>query len=591
MDSAYWITNYQTSFVIDDKPAKEVFSTIVAQIWGWLAEKERKYRTKDGKSKRYAANEKALSIFRSDRIVARGKTGFGLFKSGQFSSRIGLKDSLLRTLMCVLNDRILWGMEYTERQRDMEWVTEIGITSFKDSPNDKEKQTEGNNEITQKHKGIVFYIRVSYSPKRAFCKAPDPSVPRLIYMLLDPEEANTFSAHGSGFKFNFGCKKLQKVSSESNSGVMFVDFLFSTVRRFPVLVLAADEQCLTSEVITTLANLNRRLLGKTLIFVLDPQSPAYAETRKRLRLDVNTLYLIRPREERFSRPTLEDYGIRHGKLFALQKALEAHIYRQRPVLEVDAVTPRDVAMMRQQEYDRKLQEAREQGRLDEIEKLKREKKEDEEVYFGLMEDEGAHRRLAEQKAKSLEEENKSLKQQLVGLIRREAGGTQETEERKLNSLASTLGSMIGKRTLREQVEVCKQFFADRLVFTNKALKSLESSPREFGFKEVMLFLVPLYTRLYPSYVSSTIGCRRENLLEDLSIEYTANENTLTMDTEKFRRDRTVTYNGSEYVCEEHLKMTRGDARLYFAYSEKEKKIIICHIGKHLDTAGTKKRGH
>lgn len=156
MDSAYWITNYQTSFVIDDKPAKEVFSTIVAQIWGWLAEKERKYRTKDGKSKRYAANEKALSIFRSDRIVARGKTGFGLFKSGQFSSRIGLKDSLLRTLMCVLNDRILWGMEYTERQRDMEWVTEIGITSFKDSPNDKEKQTEGNNEITQKHKGIVF---------------------------------------------------------------------------------------------------------------------------------------------------------------------------------------------------------------------------------------------------------------------------------------------------------------------------------------------------------------------------------------------------------------------------------------------------
>ena len=153
-----------------------------------------------------------------------------------------------------------------------------------------------------------------------------------------------------------------------------------------------------------------------------------------------------------------------------------------------------------------------------------------------------------------------------------------------------MSSIIGKRTLREQVEVCEPLLEDRLAFTDKALKSLDAPPSGFGFVEVMAFLVPLYTRLYPSYVSP-FGRRREDLLEGLPIDYTANEGNLTMDTGKFRRDRTVVHKGMSYVCEEHLKMSKGDARLYFTYSKKEKKIVICHIGRHLDTAGTKKRGH
>ena len=153
-----------------------------------------------------------------------------------------------------------------------------------------------------------------------------------------------------------------------------------------------------------------------------------------------------------------------------------------------------------------------------------------------------------------------------------------------------MSSIIGKRTLREQVEVCEPLLEDRLAFTDKALKSLDAPPSGFGFVEVMAFLVPLYTRLYPSYVSP-FGRRREALLEGLPIDYTANEGNLTMDTGKFRRDRTVVHKGMSYVCEEHLKMSKGDVRLYFTYSKKEKKIVICHIGRHLDTAGTKKRGH
>lgn len=590
MDSAYRITNYQTSFVIDNRPALEVFNSIVAQIWGWIAEKERKYRTTEEKTKRFSNSDPRLKIFDSGHVVVHGESGFALFKGGKFNARIGKKDSRLRSLKCRLSDRVLWGMEYTERQPDKEWVTEVGITSFIENKSDVHEKADFGSEMGKQNKGVVFYIRVSYTPKRAFYEVPNPSVPRLIYTLLKPSEGNAFNAHGSGVSFNFN-GKLLKVASERSGGEKFADFLFSPVRRFPVLVIAADKQCLTGEVLKVLTKMNDRLLGKTLIFVLDPTSPAYRATRSRLRLDVNTLYLIRPREGQYSEPTLEDYGIRQDKLGTLRLALEAHIYRQRPVLEPDAVTPQTIAVRRQQEFDRRLNEAKEQGRLDEIERLRKEKQDEADSYMDLISDEESKRLAAERRVQELEEEKNSLRQRLAGLEQRERGNERREREERLVELTDAMAIMIGKRSLREQVEACRPLFEDRIVLTDKARKSLDTVPREIDFKDMMVFFIALYTRLYPSYVNPSIGNRRENLLAGLSIKYTPNEASLTMDTEKYRKERTIIYNGAKYVCEEHLKKTKGDTRLYFAYSEKERKIIICHIGDHLDTAGTNRRGH
>lgn len=572
MDSLFRKTHYQTSFILDSDRTSELFQTILKKIWQWILRKERSVCTEDGRViAHFPLSKRGMEVFLTD-------DGFQNFSKGRFSAKIGCKGSVIKTLTCDLDDRLLWGMEYGETRVTFDWLTEIGMTVFK----------EGN----AKRRGVVFYIRVSYSPKDAFAKDPSVNVPGLIRDLIAPKRGEGMKAHGTNSPFVFNPKPL-RVAEEKMAGRQFADFLFSPSRRYPVFVVAADRKSQTKQLQTLLTNLCSKLLGKILVFWINPASIAYQVMWGRIHLNVNTLYLLRPSSDGGESPETEEYGLVDFE--ELQERLECHINRQRPVMELDAVTPSDVAWARQRDLEHKRYLAELAGKAEEVERIRQEK-ENEWAEWMKGEDDFIAQKdhtiasLTHEKNK-LVTENNSLRHKLLGLTKKESESTQEEEEYKLGKIVTSMYSVIGKRTLKEQVRGCKYLFEDRMVLTDKALKALDDPPSGFGFKQVMEFLVPLYTRLYPSYVSPSIGCRREDLLKDLPIDYTANENTLTMDTEKFRRDRTVTYNGSEYVCEEHLKMTKGDARLYFVYSEKEKKIIICHIGKHLDTAGTKKRGH
>ena len=572
MDSLFRKTHYQTSFVFDSGKATELFQTILRKIWQWISRKEKKVRTEDGRIvKHIPTSKRGMEIFLTD-------DAFKDFSQGRFSTKIGCKGSIIKTLSCDLDDRTLWGMEYTETQNSLDWLTEIGMTVF------KEDKTE--------RRGVVFYIRVSYSPKDAFSEEPDTNVPGLIRELIAPKHGEGMRAHGTDSPFAFKPRPL-RVAEERNAGEQFANFLFSPARRYPVFVVAADQKCQTKQLQALLTNLCVKLLGKILIFWINPTSAAYLVMWGKIRLNVNTLYLVRPSPDDRGRPEYEEYGL--VEFEDLQERLESHINRQRPIMELDAVTPSDVAWARQRDFEHKRYLAELAGKAEEVDRIRQEKEKEWAEWMEGEDDLVAQKdrviaSLTHEKNK-LSTENNSLRQKLFGLTKRKTENDQEGEGDNLSKIVILMSSVIGKRTLKDQVTACKQLFEDRLIFADKALKALDVPPSGFGFKEVMAFLVPLYTRLYPSYVSPDIGCRREDLLNDLPIDYTANENTLTMDTEKFRRDRTVTYQGKKYVCEEHLKMAKGDARLYFAYSKEEKKIIIGHIGKHLDTAGTKKRGH
>jgi hypothetical protein len=131
---------------------------------------------------------------------------------------------------------------------------------------------------------------------------------------------------------------------------------------------------------------------------------------------------------------------------------------------------------------------------------------------------------------------------------------------------------------------------DRLEFTNKAKKSLESCPRDME-RYVLPALFVLYNRFWPA-LSSSEGQqgKLENLIEDVVFTYAANESSSTKTNPTLIKDRTVKYDNREFCCFRHLKLKRGDGRVYFEYDNKTKKIILCSIGQHLDTAGTRRRG-
>lgn len=571
MDSLFRKTHYQTSFVFDSDKAPKLFRAILEKIWQWILRKEQRVRTGDG---RIVGHLPASKKGKWDFLV---DDAFDGFSQGLFSTKIGCKGSVIKTLSCDLDDRLLWGLEYSETQDSLDWLTEIGMTVFKE---DKAER-----------RGVVFYIRVSYVPKDAFSKDPDANVPALIRELIAPKRGEGMKAHGTGSPFDFKPRPL-RVAEARRAGRQFADFLLSPSRRYPVFAVAADERCQTEQLRIWMTDLCSKLLGKTLIFWINPKSAAYQGMIEKIPLDANTFYLVRPSADERGRPECEAYGL--VKLNELQERLETHINRQRPVMELDAVTPSDVVWARQRDFEHKRYLAELAGKDEEVERIRQEAEKEREEWMKGEDDFVAQkdREIASltHENNKLSTENNTLRQQVAGLTKRAEENAQEREEDKLNKIVAFMSSIIGKRTLREQVEVCEPLLEDRLAFTDKALKSLDAPPSGFGFVEVMAFLVPLYTRLYPSYVSP-FGRRREDLLEGLPIDYTANEGNLTMDTGKFRRDRTVVHKGMSYVCEEHLKMSKGDARLYFTYSKKEKKIVICHIGRHLDTAGTKKRGH
>lgn len=74
------------------------------------------------------------------------------------------------------------------------------------------------------------------------------------------------------------------------------------------------------------------------------------------------------------------------------------------------------------------------------------------------------------------------------------------------------------------------------------------------------------------------------------IEFSMTEGKQTKKDKKLTQARVCEYNGKKYEFFAHLKGKKNDGymRIYIAFDNDLKKIIICHCGEHLDTSGTRK---
>jgi hypothetical protein len=69
-----------------------------------------------------------------------------------------------------------------------------------------------------------------------------------------------------------------------------------------------------------------------------------------------------------------------------------------------------------------------------------------------------------------------------------------------------------------------------------------------------------------------------------------NEGKLTQKDKKLMRLRMLVHDGKEYDITPHLKHHNNEpksVRIYFAFDEDAKKIIVGHIGRHIPNATTK----
>ena len=152
MESVCRITHYQTSFIIDACPPEESAPFILATLWKWLwHQKER------------LPMDESLAQIQAD------------FEAGALNRSLAMPRNHIRTLRHELEDRTLWGMEYTERpdpedslhaSEEGDWLTEVGMTVLRKPESGKPR--------------VVLCVRSSVSPWTANFKDPYPVIPPSI---------------------------------------------------------------------------------------------------------------------------------------------------------------------------------------------------------------------------------------------------------------------------------------------------------------------------------------------------------------------------------------------------------------------------
>lgn len=637
MESNYSITHYQTSFWVSLCSEGRVDTEIKFKIWDWIKRKE--IATHLRESRRWKTDYRYRFFVDCPFTPKKMDTGRDLFKSGLLKrTTIGIKKSVLQTARCFQDEQELWGMRYEENKIDSTTVTEIGITYRKEE------------------KRALFNIRVIYRPKTLW-DTYKPSIPNVVKWLFTSERPLFSISSGDG-TYTFSQFPIAVQSAEDGQRFLKY-LLSDARKSTLVLAIPTTTTEYTSKALSVLTeNLMGKSLVFTVEVSSDAHN-VIMQTLKGQKTNIRPysggLFLFHPHCSDEGRLVGEEYPLDQlksdgkseieGRKVDLKMALLGHLYRQHPVLEEGAVLFADVqwaieesiaqkerALEEAREKEREAQEKERQARdryerakiMNEAEEVKEQakrgmeesekKREEQQRELKRLEDELTEEKTNLEKEKQLteaflsdfekmEHDKKDLQRKVTDLqdrLRRvEARASRNEEDERIVRLRGKIEAITqiyeAKRNLSEGIKAVQDLFEDRLIITDKAIKSLDNAPKQFEFSDALAFLLVLYAVLYPSYKTENLGVRRDcyvqehPLVQEYNLTYTANETPSTMSNAEYREARTVRYKGAKYVCEAHLKMSR-DYRVYFAYNKDFDKIIICHIGGHLNTAGTKKKG-
>ena len=558
MSNADRLIHYQTSFVLNHERDRDVPLFVKSCIWQWIDEKEHFLRGATGQIERkFERTHKQLRLFLQEEMV-RPDSVYARFMGGSLSDeRIGLKDSSLTTVAHEGKNRVLWGMEYTERGETGEWLTEIGL-----STSDEEKDGDSGK--------TVFYIRVSFLPTDAFTTMSPPNMPRIVRMLITPHQAkDAFCAHGTDSPFNYSGHPIV-VGPQNKGGKEFEDFLLSQSRRCPVLLLRQDvkigKKRFSQRMRTFLQRwfgkvdprpevplgsaLAKAVAGKALVFLLRPGiklPPLFMPSE-------NQLFLIPKLDEDEEFPSIKQYHL--GNPEALKRRIVSYLYRRCPVVEPESMSPESIRHTKE---------------LDEFVELSQEDSND--LNIRNME---------------LAIENENLRCEVRKL------------REQLND-ATELGSM--EEILRFRWLWDNLGFADD--FEEGARRFEKDYPYAKRDKSIYREIFRAFCLLNGHLFEKISKGGSEGTIEDLGKLVAAplygmkfysglamREQKMTKEGETFIDARTFPYHGKAFVFWPHLKLEPNKKvkemaiRIHFRYFREDGKVVVGYCGPHLPTYGT-----
>jgi len=528
------ITNYQASFNVSD-PDKVIMFRLKSILFNWIKGKE------------------------TDKLL-RHEDSYNQFCHRCSWSNLWHSRSSLATNTFISDNHRSWALQYSERNTHahMYWYTDIGLT-----------HDDGT---------LTVNIRIAYawdSENLSYKRVePRATIPRFVRAFFKEASKNDWKVYAQNESFRISERPFPL--TKQGDGKALAEWINNSQRQFPLIVFngrsLVDEAC----------NLSRDLVGKANIIVIDDNHELAAEIKQHLshelRVPFNNYRVFfrinhkNPRSERhrWFDPTDADYADQ-------REALVSNLLRNHTVAGSSK--------------GRAVEKIKDIGRLINLSQLRKAASEGasdpeqmrifEELLNSAEDERDEHKKEAEYYATEhgvLEGEFNRMKSKLIMLESKQPAGQQRM--RPLPALPSNI---------EECLDALEQQLSPKVVINANAKKTASEYPQCQSVNECWKMLIALHDTMHPLKFEE--GRLDEGEFKDRTgIDYAKTEGKQTKSNGRLVAMRKFDYEGQQHEMWSHLKFgTKGDKvlRVHFAFDEKNKRIIVGHIGRHMENATTK----
>lgn len=526
-------THYQTSFRVNDADG-DAMMRLKAAVYGWVVKKE------------------------SDRVVKRDKGGF--FFRCNWANLFETHSSLITDTFLSPNGDA-WAMRYTEIDKECGrkrfWYSDIGL------------RKEGT--------AVIVSVRVSFAWNAEDLshehEDPKPSVPVVVRYIL--QQNHVFSGRSE-----FKLLEIPIPFKEPGVGKALCNFIQTPERRYPLVVFNGD----SADQVREANKLARELTGKCMVAIIASNTELAEEIKIFLpadyRIPFGQFRVFFPFTGRRNSPVRHRWYDIHSEEYAEHRqGIVNGLLRNHSLLETGAVETVD--------------EIRRLVAREELMKLKVETPDQQKQLNEFLEEHArvaAERDQFKQEAETYAAEVDRLEDDVRGLEWR-----CKDYQGRLDAAGDGAGVDVSKllpvlpTNLGQVAEAARRFFP-RLVITEAALESARDYSECKSVCEAWEMLWHMNHALFRMKFQEGQKELERSFKNETGYELAMSEGRNTKRDNKLMSLRVRRLGEREFDITPHLKHMNNEpksVRIYFAFDEDGKKIVVGHIGRHIPNATTK----
>lgn len=441
--------------------------------------------------------------------------------------------------------------------------------------------------LLEREQDVVMFVRVSFARNRddlsTEIEVPKTNVPRFVRDIV----TGPYKVFSGRSEFRLSDKPIHL--NRVGQGMGLSNLITSPDRKYPLVVFNGDSEDLVKEA----DSLARDLAGKCQVLVIAENQDLAAEVSAYLHRDLyirhgkfRVFFALdprypNPRRHRWFDPASEDYALQ-------REGVVNGLLRTHPLVEDDAVESIN-------EIGRLIRRHRFTEFLAEHE----EKSEELKAFYSVLEETETERDQVKESLKAVEQDS-ALYAEMYDEMERELAKLKGQLERDRSQKAAD--TAISQRagfvstfrklptSLEEIVKAFSEMYPDRLIFLEAAYKSARDYSKFDCINDAWELLHDLANVLWAMKFDGVQVFCEANFNVQSRFELAMSEGRNTKRDASLMAARRVQHERVAYDITPHLKWGNKEPkalRVYFAFDEGNRRIVVGHVGAHLANSTSK----